>query len=421
MGRQIINNSTQGETGGSARAKINANFEELYGNISTYGTRYTLSTDTHTRIANSIGKVANADGGANDFNSIMPWAGMRRCNLADDLNINAYYGDANYIKDGTNGQCMVEVPAFYYKRSYIDADTIENYISMLPLAGYELHPWFHDENGLPVSKKYISAYEGSIYDKSSNAYLAADEQIADFTPAVGDVLSSIAGVKPASGLTQDLTIVNSRILANNRGTKWQQQYFDAVSAIELLFSVEYASFDTQGKIGQGVVNFDSGVGNESIITGGTSSLGNLSGSASGTDGIVSISYRGIENLWGNIWGWVDGININNNIAYISKLNASFESDTFTGNYEEKATLANSNGYFSKSTLDYNFDHGFLPIQATGTSTTKYYDYYYQNSVGASVAQFGGRWGGGSGAGAFCWYLYYGSSTRSRTIGARLCV
>jgi len=80
--------------------------------VAKYGVSYKISTDTLTRIGDSIGKIANISPGINDFDSIMPWAGMRRCNLSDDLNVNAYYGDTGYIEDGTNGQVMDEVPVF---------------------------------------------------------------------------------------------------------------------------------------------------------------------------------------------------------------------------------------------------------------------------------------------------------------------
>ena len=292
--------------------KINAMW--LPDTYNTFGIRHINSTDTITRIGGAVGKVANIYPGINNLDNIMPWAGMRRCNLADNLNVNAYYGDASYIENGSNGQVMVEVPAFYYSRIQIDADTVDTYISMLPLAGFKLHPWFYDVNGFPVNKKYISAYEGSIYDVSALAYLLTDQQVADFTVTTGDKLSSIANAKPCSGLTQDLTLPKSRILATNRGTGWQQQYFNAVSAIQMLIQVEYASLKSQATIGQGVVNkTDDGSTNMSVITGATSFLGNKSGRATGTDGLVSISYRGIENFWGNIWKWVDGINIQNRV------------------------------------------------------------------------------------------------------------
>ena len=487
-----------------------------------YGTRYVISTDTLTRIGNAVGLTATANGGTNDFDYIMPWAGMKRCNLADDLTVNAYLGDFGYIEDGSNGQCMVEVPAFYYKRTLVDADTIETYITSIPnVAGFKLHPWFYDENGVAVAKKYMSTYEGCIYDVTAPAteldtltvtaacstsgnvtitldqfsiftvavldtdntvdlvatkirnasytgwttggtnavvtftcnttgakttaifaggttgvtasvvktntgaggYVLMDAPIGNFTATTGDKLSSIAGVKPASGRTQDLTLPKSRIIANNRGAKWQQQYFSAVSAIQMLFACEYASFNSQLKLGLGVTAIaDTPVTeNNSIVTGGTSALGNVSGKAVGTDGVVSISYRGIENFFGNIWKWVDGLNINNGVAYVSSVNGAFVSDKFDGNYAAKATLGAVNGYMSKSTISTGFDYGFLPIEAIGTSSTKFCDLYYQNSVGAFVVRLGGRWNDGTNAGAFFWSLYTGSTSRDRNVGARLCV
>jgi len=389
--------------------------------VAKYGIRYKISTDTITRIGNSVGKVANIGDGLNDFNNIMPWAGMRRCNLSDALKVNAYYGDTGYIEDGSNGQVMVEIPAFYYSRQLVDSDTIDTYISMLPLTGMKFHPWFYDANGKTRTKAYFSAYEGSIYDVSASAYLLADEQIADFTVTTGDKLCSIAGVKPCSGLTQNLTLPNSRILATNRGTGWQQQYFNAVSAIQMLLIVEYAGLNSQSKIGQGVANVPDvpNTDNNSIITGGTSYLGNKSGRAVGTDGLVSISYRGFENFWGNIWKWTDGFNISNGFAYISNINGNFVSDVFTGQYIKVGELAHANGYMSKDLLNYNFDYGFVPAECLGTSSSKFADYYYQNSVGAFVARLGGHWRDGAYAGAFYWYLNNSSGYRGRSIGARL--
>jgi predicted heme/steroid binding protein len=388
-----------------------------------YGINYNNSTDAFIRLGKSVGFVANSAGGTNNFDNVLPWAGMRRCNLADDgVTVNAYYGEPGYIEDGSNGQCMVEVPAFYYAVAYNRQNEIDWYISPTKVNGTVLHPWFYDENRNPVTKKYFSAYEGSVYDVSASAYITNDAQTTDFTATTGDKLSSIAGAKPCSGLTQDLTIVKSRIIANNRGTKWQQAYYHAVSALQMLFVVEYASFNTQNKIGKGVTELtDDGATNMALVTGGTTSLGNVSGEATGTDGLVSISYRGVENLWGNIWLWTDGFNINNGFAYISSLNASFNSASTSGNYVLSGELAHSNGYGSNPLLNPSHKSGFLPTAVSGSASTKLCDYYYQNSVGAFVALLGGQWNSGTTAGAFYWSLYGRSSGRGRSVGARLCV
>src|SRR5699024_9040713 len=147
----------------------------------------------------------------------------RRVNLADNGTVNAVFGDPNYIEDGSNGQVMVEQPAFYYKvvplKTQPAADgygqnlmKARYYISDQPRAGYKLHPAFKDHTGKTIQKVYVSAYESSIFDTSEGAYLKLDEQVADFQ---ADKLSSIASAKPASGVTQNLNRENARKLANN--------------------------------------------------------------------------------------------------------------------------------------------------------------------------------------------------------------
>lgn len=72
--------------------------------------------------------------------------------------------------------------------------------------------------------------------------------------------------------------------------------------------------NAQSVIGQGVSTFtDDGSTNMAVVTGATSGLGNGSGidPNAGVDGKCSVSYRGEENLWGNIWTWLDAINIYN--------------------------------------------------------------------------------------------------------------
>lgn len=388
-----------------------------------FGIKYTQSSDVMVRTGKSFGLVANAGASANDFNNCMPWAGMRRCNLADDgITVNAYYGEVGYVEDGSNGQCMVEVPAFWYRVIYNKYDEVEWFISPTNVKGTKLHPWFYDELGDPVSKKYISTYEGSLYDVSASQYKLADEQVADFTATTGDKLCSVANAKPCSGLTQDLNIVKSRVLARNRGEKWQQLYFNGVSAVQMLFVVEYASFNTQLKIGLGVVaKTDDGSTNMANNTGATTTLGNISGRQVGTDGLTSVSYRGVENLWGNIWAWVDGLNIRNGFMYKATRNSSFVSDIISENYTLAGELAHSYGYASDPLLSRVFESGFMPTNIIGSSSTKFCDYYYQNSVGTFVAQLGGRWADGASAGAFFWGLHNGSAGRNRYLGARLCV
>lgn len=378
------------------------------GTADIYGVEWDRETDTITRIGGAQNLVQS------DFDKIFPWAGMRRCNLADNGTVNAYYGDTNYIEDGSNGQVMVEIPKFYY----LAYRTTKGYVWLVSpnkKNGFKIHPAFV-RNGREINYIYRSAFDACIYDVSATAYLLNDEQVADFTVGTGDKLSSIAGVKPASGLTQDFTRANARILAQNRGTGWELQDFYTVSAIQLLMLIEYASFDVQSKIGRGVVDKAGGVGNESEITGATSSLGNSSGMAEGTNGLVSVSYRGIENFWGNIWKWVDGINIQDHRLYVS--DHAFQDDFFASPYEYKGNLAIENGYASNILFNDILDFGFIPTETKGSSSTYLHDYYYQDT-GNRVARFGGGWYNGWAAGAFSWIVSSSAAVRYRDIGGAL--
>ena len=393
-----------------------------------YGVEVDFVNRTFTRLAGAVGKNPGAD-----FDSINAFGGRRRCNLADDGTVNAYFDDAGYIEDGSNGQVMVEQPKFYYKVVPLQLEPITDgigyhlrkaryYVSDTPKVGFKVHPAFV-RNGVEVDKIYLSAYEGSIYDESAGTYLLADEQIADFN---ADKLSSIAYAKPASGLTQNLTRANTRKLAENRGAGWQQKDVLCASASQMLMIIEYAAFNMQSAIGLGVVNKPSGEGNESELTGATTNLGNASGMAVGTNGLVSISYRGEENFWGNIWKWIDGLNV-----YIDpdtrKTDAywaaeDFSDDTGSAPYKHVGfNLApNTDGYVSAFGWSEECDFLFLPTEMLGDSTLPVGDRFFNTQTGWKTARFGGYWGSSSShVGAFCWSVSTASDYSNRTVGGRL--
>ena len=381
----------------------------LGGDKDVYGIYWDKVNDVITRTGGAVGLTQP------DFNNIAPWSTMKRCTVNDLGVVTSYYGDPNYIEDGSIGQVMVEMQKFYY-RGFNVLNGYQWEVSKSAKDGFKVHPAFL-KGAIELDRIFVSAYEGSIYDTSAAAYLLNDEQVADFTAGTGDVLSSISGAKPCSGETQNLTIGNSRILAENRGDGWQQLDFGIVTALQLLLSIEYASFDSQAVIGQGVVNKASGTGNEAEITGATSFLGNESGREAGTDGLTSISYRGVENFWGNIYQWVDGINISNHVPFLAT--DGYQSDKFTDNYESiGASISLTSGYISDVILNQNLDFGFLGSETKGGSTVKIPDQQFQ-STGSRVARFSGDWSTGAIAGFAFWRLDNSSANRIRSISARL--
>ena len=393
----------------------------LGGDQDVYGIHWDAKDDVITRTGGAIGKTVGASTGGepivSDFDSIAPWSNMQRVVLNDAGVVVARHGDPTYVEDGTLGQVMVEIPKFYY-RSFKTATGYQFEITPNKKDGFKVHHAFK-KGSTELDRVFCSAFNGSIFDTSASDYLLADEQVADFTATTGDKLSSIAGAKPCSGLTQVLTIVNSRVLANNRGAGWQLFDFGVATALQMLLFIEFASFNSQAVIGQGVVNkTDDGASNMSENNGATSFLGNKSGRQAGTNGLTSISYRGVENFWGNIHSFVDGINIQNHIPFLAT--DGYASDKFTDNYESIGTnISLTTGYISDLIMNDNFDFGILGSKTSGSSSTRIPDRQTQ-AAGNRVAHFGGFWTLGLDAGFARWLFSTAASSRFRSTSARLC-
>ena len=402
---------------------------------------------TCTRIAGAKNLTAGAD-----FDKFSMYGGRKRCNVSDGGTINAYYGDEGYTEDGSNGQVMVYQPKFYYLVCPLEYDRQETgygyhlrkanyYVSETQRAGFKLHPAFYDKNGNEVDYILMSAYEGCIYDTSANAYLKNDEQVMD---ASKDKFSSIAGARPATGVSQDLTRPNIEQMAKNRGEGWHSLGIKTASMEQLLMIVEMGMMNLQTAIGQGVVNLPWTTGSDTTssyagATGSTASLGNGTGRATKTttyeggkatdytvDGKTSICYRGVENFWGNIWKFAYGINFYCEVGkpflgYVCK-DFNYAESKKTDNYENIGfALPSENGYVSAMGYSTKYDWLFLPSEVKGNSSLPVGDYYYQNNTwdGYRIARLGGGWADGSGAGGFYWRLTYGVGSRSRAVGGRL--
>lgn len=410
-----------------------------------------ITMDYKNKTCTRIAGAKNLTTGA-DFDKFSMYGGRKRCNVSDGGTINAYYGDEGYTEDGSNGQVMVYQPKFYYLVCPLEYDRQETgygyhlrkanyYISETQRAGFKLHPAFYDKNGNEVDYILMSAYEGCIYDTSANAYLKNDEQVMD---ASKDKFSSIAGARPASGVSQNLTRPNIEQMAKNRGEGWHSFGIKTVSMEQLLMIVEMGMMNLQTAIGQGVVNLPWTTGSDTTssyagATGSTASLGNGTGRATKTttyeggkatdytvDGKTSICYRGVENFWGNIWKFVYGTNFYCEVGkpflgYVCK-DFNYAESKKTDNYENIGfALPSENGYVSAMGYSTKYDWLFLPSEVKGNSSLPVGDYYYQNNTldGYRIALLGGHWRLGSGAGGFGWFLGSGVGVRSRNVGGRL--
>lgn len=411
-----------------------------------------IQVDYKNKTFKRLAGAANLTKGS-DFDKFTMFGGRKRCNVADDGSIVAWYGDADYKEDGSMGQVMVYQPKFYYLVCPVEYDPIDTgigyhlrkanyYVSEKPRAGFRLHPAFYDASGNEIDYFLTSAYEGSIYDASASAYLLNDEQVMNTGE---DKFSSIAGARPASGSSHNLTRPNIEAMAQNRGTNWHGDLIKQVSAEQMLMIIEMGMMNLQTAIAQGVVSLPWTTGSDTTssyaaATGSTASLGNGTGRAEKTttyeggvakeytvDGKTSVCWRGKENFWGNIWKFVYGINIWGNgkmgggQPYICS-DFSFAESKNSGNYEPAGfTVTNANGYISAMGYSTACDWLFIASECLGNSSLPVGDYTYitVNLNGYRIALLGGYWTNGGNAGGFYWYLNSGVGNRVRHLGGRL--
>ena len=340
--------------------------------MTVVGLQWVQSTDTYSSpTGDSIGSLTPATRVA-ACNSISPWSGMTRCNLWDTGVQTATYGDRCYTDtDVANmGQAMVKIPKFWYATNHTGSPgsmTYRWYISStgadsLPsgVGAWKVHPAF-SRNSVTKAQIYLSAYE-AYYDGVSK-------------------LESVAGVPPTDNT--GYTIAQFRTLAEVRGAGWELQDYLTICATQLLYLLEYGKFDAQGVLGYGIMN-DVAKHN----TGETAGYGNASyGTANAA---TAMSYRGIENWYGNLCKVTDGINIKaDRNPWVA--DHGFVSDTFTAPYTNTSlSLCTTNGFVSDITTSATYDYGFLATAVSGSVTTDLTDYYYQ-ATGNMVAFHGGNY------------------------------
>ena len=427
---------------------------------------------TWTRIADAEGLTANATKNgtkvANDFDNLYPWSHIRKCNVdAATGQVLAYYGETGFQADGSNGEVMVKIPEFWWKRE------------RLP-----------DEFGNVYEYIYIADYARAGYKKSEEFFVGAYMISTETTPEETIVAHSRSGVVPKYNTTK----ANFRTYAKALGDGWQlmdYHYF----LLQMLYLVEYAHYNSQSMIGNGIVAFNTakaliaennvnriivssaGTGlwvgkticigatdawNSSVAadreitsiedyndgqvtgkaihfdgdpvniavnnviwgsaqkTGENDSLGNASGCLI-NDSYHSVNYRGIENIFGHMWQHIDGLNIKDYIAYICKDPDSYENDKFDAPYEKigYVNAETSDSYIKKLGLDEKYPEVALPTEVGASSSTGACDNYWC-AEGNRIAYVGGNFGNyWTKAGFFAWDCGSTSSNANWACGARL--
>lgn len=366
---------------------LTLNYANVFGvmwdtsNSSTALTRLTPSTDPYGLVTKSVTTepvpAVGTGAGSSPFDSYAPWNGMKECNLNASGTVTAWKGDSAFTR--RSDYTMVFIPAFYVAAKRNGAKQYF-YVSDKPKTGMTKHPG---------SGKYIGRY-------TSNGEYGGGST--DSTPRVN---ISRAGFRD---------LVKSGITNGAFNSKFHLYDFATYCAIIFLYVVEFADWNCQSKIGRGYVDNN----NSAISAGATDTMTYHTGRESGTDGKTAVQYRWVENLWGNVFQWVDGFNANGTRAYYCTDPSKYADDTATG-YTNIGTLPAS-GWIKDLTVT---DNGLLIPKTSGGSETTYVPDYAYSDPDWRVLCVGGNWSEGAYAGLLSFNASTSSSGSYSNVSARL--
>ena len=356
-------------------------------NPSTALTRLTKANDPNKLVTVDITTepvpAVGTGSGSSPFDSYMPWMGMEEYNIINTSGkVLNKKGESGFTRTNINVPVMVKIPEFYYKIERVGS-IFRYYVADGPVDGLSLHPGSGDN--------YLGRYEAG--EASSGT--------------MGPILASY------SGKTQSVSKTRSefRDRARNMASGFQLRDIAAWCAYDLLYLVEYADWDSQKKIGPGIVNDTA-----AHKTGETDAMVYHTGRANSGDN-SAVQYRGIENPWGNVWEWVDGINFNNYAPVICTDPTKYADDTTT-NYTVAGVPLGGSGSTKTLGISTNLPWAYLPREPGGSETT-----YIPDSMNSSsawkVLMVGGSRGNSSAAGLFCFHAGNSSSSSGVSIGTRL--
>lgn len=357
---------------------------------STALTRLTKANDPNKLVTVDITTepvpAVGTGSGSSPFDSYMPWMGMEEYNISNTSGeVLKKKGESGFSRENISTPVMVKIPEFYYKIEK-SGSIFRYYVADGPVDGFHLHP-------------------------GSECYVARYEAIAGNGSSLGNFLTSISSGNTA--ISTGVTRADFRTRARNMASGFQLRDIAAWCAYDLLYLVEYADFNSQAKIGQGIVNDTA-----AHKTGETDVMVYHTGRAAGTDGKTAVQYRGIENPWGNVSEFIDGINILTQVAFICTEPESYADDT-NDNYKSCGFTTPDSGFIKELGFSSVFPWALLPDISGGGSSTTYIPDFVYSSLGERVLNVGGHITSEQEAGLFFFHAGVSSLGKSDKIGSRL--
>ena len=220
---------------------------------------------------------------------------------------------------------------------------------------------------------------------------------------ISSKLYSLSGKSP----TTDITLTAARQAAQARGAGYQLVSFYPLTLLQCLYLIMFKNRNGQAALGKGYTSASA-----KINTGGTNAKGMCYGE---TGGKQQMCFLGIEDFWGNLFWWIDGIFCDNS-RNVKTAFKDFKDDGSSYPFTKASGLSQNLGGWMGDIQGTN-EGGFTIKTSTGSATSHWADFAYLSA--GYCAAFGGDWDDGDNAGPFRFAVSYAASDSYSNLGARL--
>lgn len=407
----------------------------------------------------------------NDFDNIYPWSDIKLCAVDASGNI-TYEGETGFATDGSAGNVFVEIPKHYVKREVVNG---QEYIAISATKqdGFQLDPSFLRENG-EVDKIYVAAYLTSLSsgkaESVSNTIPETDSSLIELREYMTDLSKSNAGKYSEIDFWAVMTIQrlflietavrNSQVFWQGETTKTylslsaQQQYALYDSEKTNSITIEASKLNQRFQVGDAVcistyeqffgsrkydnyysrritdiesagneicIQFDgepldviagtTQIAHVADVNGKTDDLQYHTGSSGVNDGLTSFRYRWMENLWGDGFIHVEGVEITNRSITVTYPNGVVSTLNFDLAIQQASPGQTDVDYGVMNISSFGFDENnplvMLPDTAGASSSTAFGDAVYTGFSDGWEEHtvhvlWGGTWDLRTSCGLFCY-------------------
>ena len=280
-------------------------------------------------------------------------------------NSNQYEDGTTAKLDGTEGDVMVDFPEFYYKWESVDSNKFRYRFAEYNVDGTFKH----------VPRSLVGAYK---------AYMT------------GNKLYSRSGVTPATSVSSS----QFDTYAAARGQGYQRIDFQQHCVIAFMLYAKYGTRNLQAVLGAGGATYG-----PATTTGTSNATGNADTQNETSKYVCGL---GLEGVFGGIYEWVKGVEINNRVWTIT--------DPEGGTRQVNA--GTSDGWITHVAAENGPYFDMVPTEVGGSDTTRYSDYYYQAS-GSSLVLARSYYGSVTNGGVAFADAHYDASYTHSSYGSRL--